>query len=101
MESNKHPQYLLNEPSYRPTIQLFSNGSILLTRPPVFIANRVAEILELTTVDEWNHVPTADDPADAGSRVGERPFGQSLAQRPQVLDDSWLAYSAVGRDPER
>ena len=38
----------------------------------IFVANRVAEILEFTTVDEWNHVPTADKPADAGSC----PFGQ-------------------------
>ena len=34
----------------------------------VFVANRVAEIFQLMTVDEWNHVPTADNPADAGTR---------------------------------
>ena len=28
----------------------------------------VAEVLELTTVDEWNYVATADIPADAGTR---------------------------------
>ena len=39
-----------------------------IDKKPVFVANRVAEILELTTVDEWNHVPTADNPADAGTR---------------------------------
>ena len=39
-----------------------------MDKKPVFVANRVAEILELTTVDEWNHVPTADNPADAGTR---------------------------------
>ena len=35
---------------------------------PVFIVNRVTESLELTTVDEWNHVLTGDKPADAGTR---------------------------------
>ena len=39
-----------------------------IDKQPVFVANRVAEILELTTVDEWNHVPTVDNPADAGTR---------------------------------
>ena len=32
------------------------------------IRRRVAAILELTTVDEWNHVLTAENPADAGTR---------------------------------
>ena len=36
-------------------------------KKPVFVANRVAEILELMIVDEWNHVPTADNPADSGT----------------------------------
>ena len=39
-----------------------------IDKKPVFVANRFAEIIELTTVDEWNHVPTADNPADAGTR---------------------------------
>ena len=34
---------------------------------PVFVTNRVAEILELTTVDEWNYVKSSDNPADAGT----------------------------------
>ena len=34
----------------------------------VFVTNRVAEILELTTADEWNHVKSIDNPADAGRR---------------------------------
>ena len=33
-----------------------------------FVANRVSEVLELTTVDQWNHVGTADNPADVGTR---------------------------------
>ena len=37
-------------------------------KQPVFVANRVAEILETTTIDQWFHVPTANNPADAGTR---------------------------------
>ena len=39
-----------------------------LEKQPVFVTNRVAEILELTTVDEWNYVKSSDNPADAGTR---------------------------------
>ena len=35
---------------------------------PIFIANHVSEILENTSVDQWNHVATCDNPADAGTR---------------------------------
>ena len=35
---------------------------------PVFAANRVGEILESTTVDEWHHVQSGDNPADTGTR---------------------------------
>ena len=38
------------------------------TKHPIFIANRVCEILEHTSVDEWNHVASSDNPADAGTR---------------------------------
>ena len=37
-------------------------------KQPVFVANRVAEILETTTIDQWFHVPTANNPANAGTR---------------------------------
>ena len=52
-----------------------------IDKKPVFVANRVAEILELTTIDDWNHVPTADNPADAGTR------GLSANA---LLDSPWL-----------
>ena len=35
---------------------------------PVFVANRVGEILESTTIDEWHHVLIGDNPADTGTR---------------------------------
>ena len=34
----------------------------------IFIANRIRKILENTSVDQWNHVATYDNPADAGTR---------------------------------
>ena len=40
----------------------------ILEKQPVFVANRVAEIPELTRVDEWNDVKSCDNPADAGTR---------------------------------
>ena len=39
-----------------------------IEKQPVFVANRVAEILELTTTNEWNYVQACDNPADAGTR---------------------------------
>ena len=41
---------------------------IPLENQPTFVANRVCEILELPTVDEWHNVPTAHNPTDAGTR---------------------------------
>ena len=52
-----------------------------VVKQPVFVANRVAEILELTTADEWYHVQSAGNPADAGTR------GLSAKA---LLQSSWL-----------
>ena len=38
------------------------------TKQPIFIANRVCKILELTTIDQWNYVSSSENPADAGTR---------------------------------
>ena len=38
------------------------------TKHPIFIADRVCEILEHTSVEKWNHVASSDNPADAGTR---------------------------------
>ena len=37
-------------------------------KQPVFVANRVAEILENSTVDQWRHVEGKMNPADIGTR---------------------------------
>ena len=52
-----------------------------LEKQPTFVANRVCEILDLTTVDEWHYVPTAHNPADAGTR------GMSATD---LLNTCWL-----------
>ena len=41
---------------------LNSNGKF-----PVFITNRVGEILESTTIDKWHHLLSGDNPADTGT----------------------------------
>ena len=38
------------------------------TKNPVFAANRVAKILESTSVDQWFHVLSEHNPADTGTR---------------------------------
>ena len=35
---------------------------------PIFIANRVSEILKNNSADQWSHFATCDNPADAGTR---------------------------------
>ena len=35
---------------------------------PVLVANRVGKILESTTIDEWHHVMSDNNPADTGTR---------------------------------
>ena len=39
-----------------------------LDKQPIFVANRVSELLELTTADQWKYNATSDNPADAGTR---------------------------------
>ena len=38
------------------------------SKQPKIVANRACEILEHTSVDEWNHVASSDNPADVGTR---------------------------------
>ena len=37
-------------------------------KQPVFVAKRVAEISDSTTVDQWSHIDGVKNPADLGTR---------------------------------
>ena len=47
------------------TVSLWLNSSDKL---PVSVANQVGEVLESTSIDEWHHVLSGDNPADNGTR---------------------------------
>ena len=51
--------------TYSTTVLQWLNSTEKL---PVFVYNRVGEILESTTIDEWRHVLSGDNPADTGTR---------------------------------
>jgi len=57
---------------------------------PVFVAHRIGEIQELTSMDEWNHVGTKENPADLMSRgitPNELKISQLWWSGPQWLQD--------------
>ena len=56
---------------------------------PIFVANRVSEILEHSTIDEWHHVPGEMNPADCATR-GFTPS--------QLLESTWLTGPAFLKD---
>ena len=62
-----------------------------LKKQPIFVANRVAEILELTTTDEWNYVQSSDNPANEGTR------GVSASA---LVESSWLKGPEFLKTPQ-
>ena len=63
-------------------------------KQPIFVANRVCEILDYTSVDQWNHVATKDNPADAGTRGMSAEILQlsSWVNGPQFLTNSRFLF---------
>ena len=59
----------------------------------VFVANRVAEILEHLSMDQWRHVKGVENPADIGTQ-GE---SNERFQMPAWLDEpAWLKGMKTG-----
>ena len=54
---------------------------------PIFVANRVAEILENTTIDQWHHVAGVNNPADLGTRGLK---AEELSAGPWLDGPNWL-----------
>ena len=50
---------------------------------PIFVAERIAEILDSTTVNQWNHIEGATNPTDLGKR------GISY---PELMESDWLHF---------
>ena len=64
-------------------------------KQPIFVANCVCEIL-YTSVDQWNHVATKDNPADAGTRGMSAEFLQlsSWVRGPHFSSNSSFPFVA-------
>ena len=56
-------------------------------KQPVFVANRVAEILENSTIDPWRHVEGKMNPADIGTR---RLTVEALNESEWLTGPAWL-----------
>ena len=50
-------------------------------KQPVFVANKVAEMWDSATVDQWNHIDCLKNPADQGTH------GVSC---PELMESDWL-----------
>ena len=63
-------------------------------KQPIFIANRVSELLEKTCDDQWNHVATYNSPANAGMRgmSAEGLQFSSWARGPDFLRTNQLRF---------
>ena len=68
------------------------------SKQPVFVANRVAKILESTSNDQWFHVLSGDNPADIGTRGFT---ADSLKQSSWVNGPSFLKTSDWLFNPNR
>jgi len=97
--------------SLNPKLFAWTDSTIVLCwlsdfprRWKTFVANRVSEIQQVTSVDQWHHVSSQDNPADLCSRgllpselIGNQLwwFGPSW-----LMDKNFSIPSAVERSPE-
>ena len=68
-------------------------------KQPVFVANRVAEILESTTVDQWNYIDGVKNPADLGTRGISYPElveSDLLQGRHRLKQEDWISLIGQG-----
>ena len=68
------------------------------SKQPVFVANRVAEILQSTSIDQWFHVLSGDNPADTGTKGIT---ADSLKQSSWVNGPTFLKTSDWPFNPNR
>ena len=68
------------------------------SKQSVFVANRVAELLQSTSYDQWIHVLSRDNPADTGTRGIT---ADSLKQSSSVNGPSFLRTSYWPFNPNR
>ena len=65
---------------------------------PVLVTNRVADILDWTTVDKWHHVQTSDIPAEATIRglSATALLENNCLGSPEVLESHiWLSSKEI------
>ena len=55
---------------------------------PMYVARRVASIIEVSSPEQWHHVPTNQNPADVGSR-GSFDVSEWLTAPAFLLTDEW------------
>ena len=68
------------------------------SKQPVFVANGVAEIPESTSIDQWFHVLSGDNPADTGTRGIT---AESLKQSSWLNSPTFLKTSDWPFNPKR
>ena len=86
-------QKLSNEASHGLTKWSYYNGCNRLKKKPVFVADWVTGNLKLTTFNEQNHVPTADNITNVGARgsSASSSFDSSCLRGSDVLRwSNWL-----------
>ena len=62
-------------------------------KQPIFVANRVGQTLEYTSVDQWIHVANKDNPADTSGMCAEVLQLSSWVKGPHFLTNSRFPFA--------